>query len=71
MTFRGKVGKGEQPFSAGRLHCLTTSEDLENDLEAKGKNHLSELMDLPPSYGGAGLQSLVAAVDEEYMGSFA
>ena len=53
------------------LHCLTFSEDLENDLGAAGKGQLSELLDLPPSYGGAGLQSQVAAADKEYMGSFA
>jgi len=54
------------------LHCLTTSEDLENDLDAAGKGNLSELLDFPPSYGGGrgGLQSLVVAADEEYMGSF-
>ena len=34
------------------LHCLTSSEDLENDLDAAGKGQLSELLDLPPSYGG-------------------
>ena len=37
------------------LHCLTSSEDLFNDLDEEGKASLSELLDLPPSYGGAGL----------------
>ena len=37
------------------LHCLTSSEDLENDLGAVGKGKLSELLDLPPSYWGEGL----------------
>jgi hypothetical protein len=53
------------------LHCLATSEDLNNDLDAAGKANLSELLDLPPSFGGTGLQSLDAAADEEYMRSFA
>jgi hypothetical protein len=31
---------------------------------------LSELLDLPASYGGAGLQSMVSADDEEFLGTF-
>jgi len=52
------------------LHCLTTSVDLVNDMDAEEKENLSVLLDLPPSLGGAGLQSLNVAADEEYMGSF-
>ena len=52
------------------LHCLTASEDLENDQGSEGRGNLSELLDLPASYGGDGLQSLVSAVDEEFLGSF-
>ena len=37
----------------------------------EGRGNLSELLDLPASYGGAGLQSLVASADEEFLGSFA
>jgi hypothetical protein len=40
------------------LHCLTASEDLELDLGMECRSQLSDLLDLPPSYGGAGLQSL-------------
>ncbi len=53
------------------VHCLTTSEDLFNDMDAKGKANLSDLLDLPTSFGGARLKSLNAATNEEYMGSFA
>jgi hypothetical protein len=53
------------------LHCLTASDDLENDLSAESKEGLSALLDLPASYGGAGLQSLALVADEEFMGSFA
>ena len=53
------------------VHCLTTSEDLFNDMDAERKANLSDLLYLPPSFGAVGLQSLNAASDEEYMGSFA
>ena len=53
------------------LHCLTASRDLENDLGMEKKAGLSYLLDLPESYGGAGLQSLALAANEEFMGSFA
>ena len=53
------------------LNCLTASDDLESDMGAESKEGLSELLDLPASYGGAGLQSLTLASDEEFMGSFA
>jgi hypothetical protein len=36
------------------LHCLTASEDLELALGTEGRSQLSDLLDLPPSYGGAG-----------------
>ena len=44
---------------------------MENDLGLERRADLSELLDLPASYGGAGLQSLVSAADEEFLGSFA
>jgi hypothetical protein len=34
------------------LHCLIASEVLENDLGPEGRGNLSELLDLPASYGG-------------------
>ena len=37
------------------LHCLTASEDLENDLGSEGRGSLWEILDLPASYGGARL----------------
>ena len=53
------------------LHCLAASDDLEKDIGAESREGLSVLLDLPASYGGAGLQSLALAADEEFMGSFA
>jgi len=53
------------------LHCLTASEDTEHVMGPEGRGNLSELLDLPASYGGAGLYSLVASADEEFLGSFA
>jgi hypothetical protein len=53
------------------LHCLTASDDLEFEMGAESKGGLSELLDLPASHGGAGLQSLTLAADEEFMRSFA
>ena len=53
------------------FHYLTTSKDLEHAIGPEGRGNLSELMDLPASCDGAGLQSLEALADEEYLGSFA
>jgi hypothetical protein len=53
------------------LHFLTASEELERDLGPEGREQLLELLDLPPSYGGASLQSLEDSADEELLGSFA
>ena len=53
------------------LHCLTTSEDLEHALGMEGKSPLSDLLNLPPSYGEMGLQSMEDSADEEFLGSFA
>jgi hypothetical protein len=53
------------------LHCLAASDDLEQALGPEGREGLSVLMDLPASYGGAGLHSLEASTDEELLGSFA
>jgi hypothetical protein len=52
-------------------HCLTASEDLENDLGTEARGNLSELLDLSASYAGAGLKSLVDAANEEFLESFA
>ena len=53
------------------LHCLTASEDLEHALGTEGRSQLSDLLILPPSYGGTGLQSLEDSADEEFLGSIA
>jgi len=49
-------------------HCLG---DLELALGTEGRDQLSDLLDLPTSFGGAGLQSLDNSADEEFLGSFA
>jgi hypothetical protein len=36
------------------LHCLAASEDLEQALATEDMSQLSDLLDLPPSYGGGG-----------------
>ncbi len=61
----------DEAHLAAWLHCLTASDVLEKDLRPQGRKSLSELLDLPASYGGAGLQSLEVAADEELLGSFA
>ncbi len=60
----------EAHFSAW-LHCLSASDELESDMDLERKKELTELLDLPASYGGTGLQSLTLAADEEFVGSFA
>ncbi len=54
-----------------RLHCLTASINLEHAVGPQPLDHLSGHLDLPPSYGGIGLQSLERNADEEMLGSFA
>ena len=49
------------------LYCLTTLDDLEQALGPEGREGLSALLDLPASYGGAGLHSLEASTDEELL----
>ncbi len=46
------------------LHCLSASDELESDMDQERKEELTELPDLPASYGGTGLQSLTLAADE-------
>ena len=53
------------------MHCLTASNYTEQSLGPVGRKQLSDLLDLPAPYGGAGLQSLEASTDEEFLGSFA
>ena len=67
----GWMGEMDGGHLLAWLHCLTASRDLENDLGMERRAGLSELLDLPTYYGGAGLQSLVSAADEEFLGSIA
>ena len=52
------------------LHCLSASPNLENAMDPTSKDILIEWMDLPPSYGEAGLNSLRRSADEDFLGSF-
>jgi hypothetical protein len=63
--------KMDGPHLSTLLHCLTASEDMEHFLGTAGRSHLSNLLNLPATYGGAGLQSLEDSANEEFMGSFA
>jgi len=40
-------------------------------LPAPERAHLAASLDLPPQFGGVGLQSLIRAADEELLGSWA
>ena len=53
------------------LHCLTASTDLESALGPLARDQLTGMLDLPPAFGGIGLQSLERSADEELLGSFA
>ena len=53
------------------LHCLSASTDLEHALGPRARDNLAGLADLPPAFGGIGLQTLEHSADEEFLGSFA
>jgi hypothetical protein len=53
------------------LHCLTASTELESASGPTARDQLTRLLDLPPSLGGIGMQSLERSADEELLGSFA
>ena len=53
------------------LHCLTSSYILETAIDPTSMDNLTNWLDILPSYGGAGLNSLSRSVDEELFGSFA
>jgi hypothetical protein len=53
------------------LHCLTASTDLDYALDPDEHRQLTDWLDLRPSYGGIGLNSLTHSADEEFVGSFA
>ena len=52
------------------LECAGAS-TLDADLSLQEHNLLSASLDLPPQFGGIGMQSLIRAADEEYLGSWA
>jgi hypothetical protein len=53
------------------LYCLSASTDLEHAICPPARDQLAGLIDLPPAFGGIGLQSLECFADEELLGSFA
>ena len=53
------------------LQCLTAWTDLEYAIGPSARDQLAGLIDLPPTFGGIGLQSLERSADEELLGSFA
>jgi len=53
------------------LHYLTSSSVLETAIDDSSRDILTDWLELPPSYGGAGLNSLCRSSDEELLGSFA
>ena len=53
------------------LHCLSASTDLEHAIGPRARDNLAGVIDLPPAFGGIGLQSLERSADEELLGSFA
>ena len=61
---RGWMREMDGAYLFAWLHCLTASQDMEHALGTEGRSQLSDPLDLPPSYGGAGLQSLEDSADE-------
>ncbi len=61
---------GEEPLSCWP-QCLHASKDLERALDPPILDQLSNQLDLPADFKGAGLHSLVNSADEEFLGSFA
>jgi hypothetical protein len=51
------------------LRCVGT-EQLDAALPTLERAHLAESLDLPPQFGGVGLQSLMRASDKELLGSW-
>jgi hypothetical protein len=52
------------------LRCVG-AEQLDDALPAPERAHLAASLDLPPQFGGVGLQSLIRPVDKELLGSWA
>ena len=50
------------------LGCVGAA-TLDLSLQGTQRDHLSASLDLPPQFGGVGLQSLIRVVDEELLGS--
>ncbi len=52
------------------MECIGASV-LHEDLDPHDRNRLAAELDLPPQFGGVGLQSLIRAADEKLLGSWA
>ena len=53
------------------LHCLTASTKFGHAIGPRVIEQLSDLLDIPPSYGGIDMESLERLADKELLGSFA
>jgi hypothetical protein len=53
------------------LMCLSASRDLELALDPRALHQRVDRLDLRPTFGGAGIHSLINSADEEFVGSFA
>jgi hypothetical protein len=53
------------------LHCISASTNLEPAIGPPARDQLARSIDLPPTFGGIGLQSQERSADEELLGSFA
>ena len=52
------------------MKCIG-GETLDADLPPLDREHLADSLDIPPQFGGVGLQSLIRVADEELLGSWA
>jgi hypothetical protein len=69
-TFKQWMKEVDMEHLSTWMECVGTS-TLESDMTAQERRHLAASLDLPPQFGGVGLQSLVRAADEELLGSWA
>jgi len=53
-----------------KMNCVG-GETLDANLPPIEREHLADSLDLPPQFGGVGLQSLIRADDGELLGSWA
>ena len=69
-TFSGWMKTVDDAHLSTGMKCIG-GETLDADLPPLDREHLAASLDLPPQFGGIGLQSLIRADDEELFGSWA